>query len=333
MRVLITGGAGFIGYHLTKHLADNGYEITICDNLFRGKMDDDFETLISRNNVTFVQADLTQSTSFDHLGTDFTLIYHLAAINGTKHFYEIPEKVLRTNILSLMNILDWMVSAASKNMVWLSSSEVYAGTMIASELAIPTPETVPLTIADVFNPRNSYAASKITGELLCLSYARAHDMSIRIVRPHNIYGPRMGYEHVIPQFIMRILEQEDPFKIIGATQSRSFCYIDDFVSALRLLGEFDQTLDQCIVNIGTDEETTILDLAKRMFRLFGVDPSIDILPPPEGSVDRRCPDITQARTLLGYEPKVDLDTGLRLTYDWYFRQNVANRITNQSRKI
>jgi len=322
VKVLITGGAGFIGFHLARCLAEEGCAVTICDNLFRGQANDDFNNLIKQNNVSFFNIDLTEKKELDKLDQGFDVIYHLAAINGTKYFYEIPEKVLRVNILSLVNILDWLVGTSCKKMIYMSSSEAYAGTMSVTDLPVPTPETVPLTIADVFNPRYSYAGSKIAGELLAINYSRVYGLDVTIVRPHNIYGPRMGYEHVIPQFIRRIISRENPFKVYGETQSRAFCYVDDFIHGIRLLGELPQAAGQKVMNIGDDrEEITVLDLAKRMFRLFDFNPALDILNAPEGSVSRRCPDITQARKVLDYEPRTDLDTGLQKTYDWYQRQS------------
>ncbi len=330
MKVLITGGAGFIGFHLAKQLSSEGFEVVILDNLFRGQMDDDFRELISIDNVRFINIDLTEKEAFEGLEVDFDVIYHLAAINGTKYFYEMPEKVLRTNILSLINILDWIVRTKGKRIIWLSSSEVYAGTQVAVDLQIPTPEDISLIISDVSNPRYSYAGSKIAGELLCMSYASTYDLDIRIVRPHNIYGPRMGYEHVIPQFIMRILNGDDPFKIYGASQSRAFCYIDDFINSIKLLNETSILDTQRIVNIGSEEEIAILDLANRMFDLFDYHPELEMLQAPEGSVNRRCPDISLARQALGYMPRIDLNVGLKRTFDWYSRQDSgknAKRIT------
>lgn len=318
MEVLITGGAGFIGYHLAKHLANKFNDITICDNLFRGKMDEDLKQLIEKNNVRFVKADLTKREELHKLeDKEYDYVYHLAAINGTNYFYEMPNKVLEVNILSLINILDWLRDTSCKRLVWPSSPETYAGTMTIANLAIPTPEAVPLSIDDIFNPRFSYAGSKIVGELLCISYARVYDLSISIVRPHNIYGPRMGYEHVIPIFIMRILKRENPFKIYGPNNSRAFCYIEDLVKGLELIATSPRTKGE-IINLGNDkEEITIMKLAQKMFDLFGFHPELDILPAPRGSVIRRCPDIDKVRRLVGYEPKICLEEGLKKTFEWY----------------
>ena len=329
MKVLITGGAGFIGFYLAQYLCtDSDSEIVICDNLFRGQMDESLASLRRRSNVRFVNLDLTSRKDLGRLGKDFDIVYHLAAINGTRYFYEIPHEVLRVNVLSLLNVLDWLVTSNCKRLIWTSSSEVYAGTAIISDIPIPTPEETPLTIADVLNPRFSYAGSKIVGELLCLSYNKAYGLNTSIVRPHNIYGPRMGYEHVIPQLIMKIIKKENPFKVYGANQTRAFCFVGDFVKALKLLGG-NSKISGRILNIGNDkEEITIAGLAEKLFDLAKFHPELEILPPPPGSVPRRCPDITKARELIGYEPEVELSAGLKETYDWYLRHYREDTLEN-----
>ncbi|MBI2847923.1 MAG: NAD-dependent epimerase/dehydratase family protein [Chloroflexi bacterium] len=319
MKALVTGGAGFIGYHLVKHLLEKDCEVTACDDFFRGRRDDDFATLAEYGNFRFESADLTDATALRRLPNDFDIIYHLAAINGTRYFYEIPAQVLRVNILSTINLLDWMTRTSCRKLIIMSSSETYAGTMSTVGLPVPTPETVPLTVSDVLNPRFSYAGSKIAGELLAVNYGRTHGIQTAVIRPHNIYGPRMGYEHVIPEFLMRIINRENPFRIHGGRQSRAFCHVSDFVQAMESLAHTPCPTDRpLIMNIGNDrEEITIPELADKMFDMFNFHPEMKVNPVPEGSVDRRCPDISLARAVLGYEPQVDLETGLRDTYEWY----------------
>jgi UDP-glucose 4-epimerase/UDP-glucuronate decarboxylase len=317
MRVVITGAAGFIGYHLARQLADQEKEVILCDNLLRGQADDQFAALIRRPNVTFVNIDLTDRQSLSELDGHVDLIYHLAAINGTRHFYEIPHQVLRNNLLCSINVLDWLSSGRGAKMVWTSSSEVYAGTVALGKAPVPTPEAVAIAIDDIANPRFSYAASKIAGESLCLNYASAYGLPIAIVRPHNVYGPRMGNDHVIAQFTTRMLERKDPFPIYGGEQTRAFCFIADLVQGLQLVGE-SRRADGQTINLGNDqEEVRIADLAHKLFALAGFQPRVENLPAPEGSVTRRCPDITKARELLGFRPQVDLEIGLRKTYEWY----------------
>lgn len=316
-KILITGGAGFIGYHLAKHLAEKQDDVTVCDNLFRGKMDKDFLSLIKSENVKFVEANLTNQTDISNLKGDYDIVYHLAAINGTKYFYEIPHEVLRVNILCLINILDWFVKTDNKKLVFTSSSETYAGT---TGVPIPTPEDIPLSIDNVLNPRFSYAASKIVGELFCINYAREYGFNVSIVRPHNIYGPRMGYEHVIPEFIQRTLNRENPFKIYGGKQTRAFCFIDDFVKGIELVGKSPKANGE-IFNLGNDkEEITMQDLSEQIFEKLDFQPQLEIDPAPKGSVMRRCPDVTKARKLLGYVPEANLEHGLEETIKWYSKE-------------
>lgn len=318
------GGAGFIGFHLAKHLADQGNQVVICDNLFRGRRDADFEQLLEKSNVTFHDLDLTERAQLAELPTDCDVIFHLAAINGTRHFYEIPYQVIRTNLLSLINVLDWMGITECKSFVWASSPEVYAGSVEVYDVEVPTPESVPLTITDVSNPRFSYAGSKIAGELLCFHFANTSNAKIIALRIHNAYGPREGYEHVIPQFIVRILERQNPFVIYGAEQTRSFCFVDDIVRGMILAAELPNDRTVTTINIGNDQEVSVLEIAENLFDLADFHPAVDLSPSPLGSVDRRCPDLGIAREILGYEPQIGLEEGLRRTFQWYSQNHGSN---------
>lgn len=319
-KVLITGGAGFIGFHLARFLAEQNYEVVICDNLFKEKMEGDLKDLCGHENITFINCDLTNKEELEKLGGEYDHVYHLAAINGTRYFYEIPHEVLRVNVLSLINVLEWAKGACIGKLLFSSSSEVYAGMARVQELPVPTSENVCLIIDDPYNPRVSYAGSKIIGELFVINYSKAYSLSVTIVRYHNIYGPRMGYEHVIPEFCMRILRRENPFRIYGGKETRAFCYVDDAVKATKLVMEKERTNGE-IVHIGNpSQEITILNLAQNMFNLFDFHPSIEILPAPKGSVARRCPNIDKLFRLTGFCPKVSLDEGTLKTFEWYKRQ-------------
>jgi len=316
--VLITGGAGFIGYHLAKQLAEQDYNVTILDNLERGKEDDEFKEFVKNNNIIFIKGDITKTETFTKL-KDFDYIYHLAAINGTENFYKIPDKVLKVGIVGTINVLDWFIKQKTGKLLFSSSSEAYAGTikLLKDKFPIPTPEEIPLTIDNPKNLRWSYGASKILSEVAIHSYAKAHNMkNFAIIRYHNIYGPRMGFEHVIPQFIERIQKKENPFKIFGGQETRTFCYIDDAVKATRLVMESEKTNGQTIHIGRSDGEIKIIDLAKNLFEIAEVNPKIDIQKAPEGSVMRRCPDVSKLKAL-GFIPKVNLDEGLKKCFEWY----------------
>tara|TARA_Y100001963_G_scaffold4332_1_gene5677 strand:- start:1542 stop:2486 length:945 start_codon:yes stop_codon:yes gene_type:complete len=314
MKVLVTGGTGFIGSYMSKYLDEKGYDVTICDNNFRGKIDD----FIS--GIKIIQIDLTDRLQLEKLDTDYDCVYHFAAVNGTENFYNIPHIVLRTNALSNINILDWCVDNNIKKVLSTSSSEVYCAN---KEIEIPTSENVEMTIDDIYNPRFSYSGSKIFGELLFVNYNKMYDMNVKIVRPHNIYGPRMGFEHVIPQITKRIVEKENPFTIYGARQTRSFCYIKDAIRQMNCVMEYDS--DNMIYNVGSEKEVLIKDLVHNMFNICKYQPeSIVNQDAPKGSVERRCPDMSLLKSQGFYQEYTNIEDGLEETCKWYmeFYNNV-----------
>jgi len=329
MNALVTGGAGFIGFALSKALAEKGCSVTITDNLFRGKKDREFEELISRPNVTFINCDLTKPESFSKFGSPdgYSHVYHLAAINGTRLFYDMPGEVLRVNILSAMNLLEWFKTAKNAKVLFSSSSETYAGTVALGKAEIPTPENIPLTIEDPYNPRWSYGGSKILGELLFINYARKRDFRFSIVRYHNIYGPRMGTEHVIPEFVLRAGRKENPFTINGGEQTRAFCFMDDAVDATIAVMESEKTDSETIHVGNSSEEIKISELAEKVFAISGCSPKLKILPAPQGSVIRRCPDTSKLRRLTGFMARVSLETGMKKTAKWYLEMQKDGKFT------
>lgn len=318
-KTLITGGAGFIGFALAKSLSDQEHEVTILDNFDRGKEDQEFQELVSRKNVHFIKTDLTDPHCMDQVKEEFDYIYHLAMINGTENFYNIPDKVLKVGILGTLHILDWFIKQKKGKLLFSSSSETYAGSanLLGDKFPIPTPEEIPLVVDDPSNVRWSYGASKLLSEVAIHSYAKAHNMkNWSIIRYHNIYGPRMGFEHVIPQFIERVVKKEKPFKIFGGQETRTFCYIDDGIMATQMVMESNETNGKTI-HIGRDDgEIKIIDLAKELMNVANINSEFDIYPAPKGSVMRRCPNINKLKSL-GYKPKVSLTEGLKKSYNWY----------------
>lgn len=320
-KILITGGAGFIGYHLAKRLSSQECEITIADNFFRGKRNADFEALLQKPNITFIEGDLTKLESWSALGSGFDEVYHLVGINGTKLFYSIPHEVLRIGVSTTMNALEWFRSTNGKpdaKILYTSSNEAYASALEAfGILPIPTPENVPLVVADTYNPRWSYGGQKLIGELFFIHYANAYNLRMSIVRPHNFYGPRAGYDHVIPELIARISAKQEPFTIFGADDTRSFCYIDDAVEAIQVVMESPKT-DGGTYHIGTSVETVIGDLVEQVFTLMSWHPGqTEIKNSPEGSVKRRLPSVEKIKNDTGWEAKVSLTEGLQKTIEWY----------------
>lgn len=318
---LITGGAGFVGYHLAKRLAEKGEEVVIVDDFFRGRKDKYLEELLTRSNVTSIKADLTDKAAWETVGTGYDCVYHLAGINGTSLFYSMPEKVLRIGVLTVLNALEWFRSLNGKagaKILYTSSNEAYGGALESfTQLPIPTPENVPLVVPDPYNPRWSYAGQKLIGELFFIHYAKAYGLRMSIVRPHNFYGPRAGYHHVIPEVIGRIQKRVESFPLYGADDTRSFCYIDDAVEAIERVMESSAT-DGNTYHIGTHEETIIRDLIEEIFILMDWRPGkIDLHHSLPGSVKRRLPDVSKIKRDVGWEAKIGLKEGLRRTIEWY----------------
>lgn len=321
MKILITGGAGFIGFHLATKLSSNSSNtVVIADNFQRGRKDKELDSLLKRKNVKLAVIDVTNASDFAKLGSGYDWVFHFAAINGTSNFYRIPDKVLKVGAVGTINILEWFAEKNKKGKIMLaSSSEAYAGlaAILGGKFPIPTPEDVPLVVEDPSNVRWSYGASKILGEVAMHSYAKARGFSrFTIIRYHNIYGPRMGNEHVIPQFISRALNKEDPFTIHGGEPTRAFCYVDDAVDATILVIQSEETNGRT-VHIGrSDSEIKIKDLAKELFSITGFNPKVKLEKAPEGSAARRCPDVSTL-SRLGFRPTTPLKEGLRRTYEWY----------------
>ncbi len=315
-KVLITGGAGFIGLHLAEKLYDDASEIHLLDNFARAAKDPDLETFLAKDKVKLVEANLLDDTFVDQLDTDYDVIYHFAAILGVAHVLERPYEVLSKNVELLSN----MIAFAKKQdkldrFVFTSTSEVYAGTLRYFDLPIPTPETTPLAITDVSEARTSYMLSKIYGEAMC----QHSGLNFTIVRPHNVYGPRMGMSHVIPQLLdkARKLGPEDSLEVYSPTHRRTFCYIDDATDLLRLV-VLEDKCNGATLNLGsTEDEITIETLAHTIKKATGGEFSFTHMPDTEGSVTRRCPDMSAAKDLAGYQSTVDVETGVRKTYEWY----------------
>jgi UDP-glucuronate decarboxylase len=314
-RALLLGGAGFIGAHLAARLLDDGHAVTILDDLSRGRRDAELQALTARG-TTLVEGDLTRADVLDGLSRDWDQIYLLAAVVGVRNVERDPARVLRVNGLSVLHVLDWL-PGRGETLFFASTSETYAAGVSAGAVPVPTPETVPLSVPDSAAPRFAYAASKIFGEAAVLHGTRAKGVRCVVGRFHNVYGPRMGADHVIPELSLRALNGENPFRVYGATQRRAFCHVADAVDAMtRLMAT--PAADRQVVNIGNDaEETVVEDLVALVLRVAGVSPRLERLPAPPGSVERRCPDISRLRSLTGFVPKITLEAGVAETFAWY----------------
>lgn len=322
-KVLITGGAGFIGYHLARRLSGEDYQVDLIDDLSRGVIDDDLEELVSNSNIKFINRNLFESDSFKDLHDDYHYIYHLAAIIGVENVLDKPFEVLRDNITIQFNILNFAKNQKKlKRFLFTSTSEVYAGTLRHFTLTFPTPETTPLALTDLAQPRTSYMLSKIYGEALCCHSG----VPFSIVRPHNIYGPRMGMAHVIPELLKKAYDCEngDGLEVFSPNHSRTFCYVSDGIEMIKRVAETPACLNKTL-NVGNQKpEVPIRDLAGLILKILDKDLKIVTKPETPGSPLRRCPHMTNTFELTGYQPIVGLEKGIELTYGWY-KKNIFEK--------
>ena len=315
-KILVTGGSGFIGSALVKALVTAGNRVRVLDDNSRGSPRRLSEV---EKDIEFVAGDIRDAAAVQYAAQGVDEVHHLAFVNGTEFFYSMPELVLDVGVRGMINVIDACRKHNVGTLVLASSSEVYQ-----TPPKIPTGEDAPLSVPDVLNPRYSYGGGKLISELMAINYGRKFFERVLIFRPHNVYGPDMGWEHVIPQFALRLkqlagAQASGPlrFEIQGSGQeTRSFCYVDDLVAGVMAMRAKGEHLG--IYHVGTMEEVAIADLARRMARLAGHEIELVAGPPAAGGTPRRCPDISKL-TRLGYKPRVPLDQGLKTTLDWYWR--------------
>ena len=316
MKALITGGAGFIGYHLAKELLNQGYEVVLADNLSRGVEDVFLKELEENPSITFVFEDLMKKENVMKLDDDFDYIYHLAAIIGVQNVLNHPYDVLEKNAELLIHMIGFArVQKQLKRFVFASTSEIYAGTLQYYDMEIPTPETTPLTITPLEHPRTSYMLSKIYGEALL----QQSGIPFTIVRPHNFYGPRMGMSHVIPELLKKAYyaHENEKLEVFSVEHKRTFCYISDAVTIIRMLAECGQAEGEAF-NIGNETpEVTILEVSKIILNVTGKKLEIEAKPATAGSPARRCPKVQKAMNCIKYDGHVSLEEGISRTFEWY----------------
>lgn len=316
MKVLITGGAGFIGFHLTNELIERGYEVVLIDNFSRGVKDSFLMELEKNPHVSLVSAELLSKEGVMELGTDFDYIYHLAAIIGVQNVLENPYNVLKENVELLINMIEFArTQKGLKRFIFTSTSEIYAGTLQHYGMQIPTPETTPLTITPLEHPRTSYMLSKIYGEALL----RQSGIKFTIIRPHNFYGPRMGMSHVIPELLKKAYyaESDQGIEVFSVGHKRTFCYIHDAVIMIRMLAESEAAEGEAF-NVGNEmPEVTIMEVAQDILDVVGRSLTIKAKPDATGSPARRCPSMKKTEACIGYTGKVTLKEGIQKTFDWY----------------
>ena len=314
-KALITGGAGFIGYHLACNLIQRNYHVDLVDNFTRGIKDNFLLDLSSKDGVNLINLDLLNKNDFGGLGTDYNIIFHLAAIIGVQHVLRAPYDVLTKNIELLQNVITLgKIQKYLERFVFTSTSEVYAGTLKHFGLKIPTPENTPLSLTGLSENRTSYMLSKIYGEALCFHSG----LPITIVRPHNFYGPRMGLSHVIPELFKKaFFSENNEIEVFSLEHKRTFCYIRDAIEMMTILAESEKAIGE-IFNIGNESpEISIEEVANMVIKITGKDLKIKPSSTTEGSPERRCPDMSKTLSVTRYKSLIDINIGLKKTFDWY----------------
>jgi dTDP-glucose 4,6-dehydratase/UDP-glucose 4-epimerase len=313
-RVLVTGGLGFIGTGLVRKLIESGYDVNVLDNRMRTSVD---RLGPVRERIKMFPADVRDAAAVHEAASGCNMVCHLAYVNGTRFFYEKPDLVLDIAVKGMVNVLEACKAHRIKELVLASSSEVYQTPPV-----IPTPEHVPLVVPDLWNPRFSYGGGKIISELLAVHMGGSFMDRVVIFRPHNVYGPTMGWEHVIPELVMRIYgatkakgKSRADVPILGdGRQTRSFVFIDDFIDGVHRLIEHGRHLE--VYHIGNTEELQIGNVAQLIAAHMQVEVQFTTSAPPAGEPTRRVPDISKMRAL-GYVPRVNFRAGLSKTLDWY----------------
>ncbi|RJY09467.1 NAD-dependent epimerase/dehydratase family protein [Aurantiacibacter aquimixticola] len=309
-KVAVTGAAGFIGAYLTIALAEAGHEVLALDNYARGRP---ARLAKAPDNVETITCDVRDREALEQHLAGVDTMFHLAAINGTENFYKQPQLVLDVGVRGALAVAEACNAVGVRTLIAASSAEVYQ-----TPPEVPTDEDVPLILPNSLNPRYSYGGSKIVTELIAFNYCRETIAQVQCFRPHNVYGPDMGWKHVIPQLIAKITAASAGDGVVelqgDGTETRAFCYVDDIVAGIIAMWERGETMN--VYHIGSMEEVAIRDLTERVAAAMGADVSFRTGEAPAGATPRRCPDIAKMRGL-GYEPKVPLAEGIARTVAWY----------------
>jgi dTDP-glucose 4,6-dehydratase len=312
-RALVTGGAGFLGSHLCDALLGEGWSVVVVDNLITGRRSN-LSHLTNDSRFEFIEKDICEP--FDMGKVDF--VFHFASPASPVDYTIHGIPTLKVGSLGTFHALDVAHKYGARYLV-SSTSECYG-----DPLEHPQKETYWGNVNSI-GPRSVYDEAKRFSESVTMAYHRYYKVDTRIVRIFNTYGPRMQLNdgRVVPNFMKQALRGEDMTVYGNGSQTRSFCYVSDEIDGFIRLGKSSEHLP---VNIGNPNEFTILECAQHVIKVTGSKSKITYEPLPEDDPKQRRPDITKARRLLGWEPTVDLETGLRMSLD-YFRKAVAEEVT------
>ena len=310
-RILITGGAGFLGSHLCDRLTEDGHDVLCLDNFFTGAKRN-ISHLIGRPNFELIRHDLVHP-----IFLEVDEIYNLACPASPIHYQYNPVKTVKTNVMGAINMLG-VAKRVKAKILQASTSEVYGNPTVH-----PQNEDYWGNV-NTIGPRSCYDEGKRCAETLFFDYHRQNRVNIRVVRIFNTYGPRMHPNdgRVVSNFIVQALTNQDITVYGDGSQTRSFCYVDDLIEGLiRMMNGPDDFVGP--VNLGNPTEFTILDLAEKTIRLTGSKSKIIFKPLPQDDPLQRRPDITLAKEMLQWEPRIDVEKGLNKTIE-YFRSILAS---------
>ncbi len=303
-KVMVTGGAGFLGSHLVEELLSKGCEVWSVDNYLSG-LPENFKKVKGDDKLHLLEADISKPLSFEG---ELDFIFHFASIADPKLYLKFPIETLRANTFGTYHLLE-LAKKKGASFLFASTSEIYGDAEI-----LPTPESYWGNVNPT-GPRSCYDESKRCGEAFCMAYLRQHGMDIKIVRIFNTYGPRLRDGRAVPEFIKSALKNDTIHVDGDGSQTRSFCYVSDLIDGVLLLAEKGEPGEP--VNIGNDAEITILELAETVIEIANSKSEIEFSPRPTDDPERRRPDISKAREMLGWSPDVSLEEGLRMTVDWF----------------
>ena len=303
--VLITGAAGFLGSHLCDRFIKDGFKVYAMDNLITGSMSN-LEHLSNNKHFNFIHHDVSEYISFND---DLDYILHFASPASPIDYLKIPIQTLKVSSLGTHNLLG-LAKAKKARILVASTSEVYGDPLLHPQNEDYFGNVNPI------GPRGVYDEAKRFQESLTLAYHRFHKIETRIVRIFNTYGPRMRLNdgRVLPAFIGQALRGEDLTIFGDGSQTRSFCYVDDLIEGIYKLLFSDETFP---VNIGNPDEISIADFAEEIIKLTGTNQKVVYRPLPENDPLKRRPNISKAKRVLNWSPKVSRSSGLQLTYDYF----------------